>query len=277
VKQADLTGVHAWSCQLLAYRASAALSRGDVPPATDAMAEMAARLDPARRFDVGYYHFLMAWRALIEGDVAVAAAAADTFIAEWQSLGMPFGEALAGIIAAQVRHAQGRADAAVAELRRSREAGRAMNNSLLAWAVTLVEAEIALDRGDREDARAAVSRALATGREHDLVNVWGWRPSAVARLCAAALERGIEMDHARRILRTRDLVLDPLQSFGLSRREAEVLRWLTEGKRDGEIAVILGISARTVQHHLQRIYAKLNVETRTAAVAVALQAPSGKS
>jgi len=58
----------------------------------------------------------------------------------------------------------------------------------------------------------------------------------------------------------------------LTPREREVLHWLAGGKTDRDIAAILGISPRTVHKHLQRIYEKLGVETRTAAVARALNA-----
>ena len=59
---------------------------------------------------------------------------------------------------------------------------------------------------------------------------------------------------------------------GLTAREHEVLQWLCGGKTDRDIAEILGISPRTVHKHLQRIYEKLGVETRTAAVARACAA-----
>ena len=65
-----------------------------------------------------------------------------------------------------------------------------------------------------------------------------------------------------------------LGRLGLSPRECEVLCWVAEGKRDGEIAVILGISIRTVQIHVRSILKKLHVETRTAAVATCLRAMS---
>ena len=51
----------------------------------------------------------------------------------------------------------------------------------------------------------------------------------------------------------------------LTRRETEVLRWIAAGKSDGQIGAILGVSARTVQKHLQHVYEKLGVENRTAA------------
>ncbi len=56
----------------------------------------------------------------------------------------------------------------------------------------------------------------------------------------------------------------------LTAREHEVLNWIARGKSDAQIADILGMSVRTVQKHLEHIYAKLGVETRTAAVMRAL-------
>ena len=52
---------------------------------------------------------------------------------------------------------------------------------------------------------------------------------------------------------------------GMTAREAEVLRWVAAGKSDAQVGAILGISARTVQKHLERAYQKLGVENRTAA------------
>lgn len=63
-----------------------------------------------------------------------------------------------------------------------------------------------------------------------------------------------------------------LARLALTARECEVLRWLAAGKTDRDIGQILAISVRTVHKHTQRIYAKLGVETRTAAVMRALQA-----
>ncbi len=53
---------------------------------------------------------------------------------------------------------------------------------------------------------------------------------------------------------------------GLTARESQVMRWLACGKTDAEIAALLSISPRTVQKHLEHVYVKLGVETRTAAV-----------
>jgi DNA-binding CsgD family transcriptional regulator len=69
--------------------------------------------------------------------------------------------------------------------------------------------------------------------------------------------------------RTAGLSEEALTSLGLTRREIEVLDWITHGKRDAEIATILGISARTIGKHVENILRKLQVENRSAAVAAA--------
>lgn len=64
--------------------------------------------------------------------------------------------------------------------------------------------------------------------------------------------------------------------FGLTRREVEVLTWVTDGKTNAEIGQILGTSPRTVQKHLEHIFEKLGVETRTAAAMCAFASTSSQ-
>jgi DNA-binding CsgD family transcriptional regulator len=63
-----------------------------------------------------------------------------------------------------------------------------------------------------------------------------------------------------------------LERFDLTPREKEVALWMKEGKRDKEIAVILGISSRTVEKHVHQILEKLQVENRSSAIAVLTEA-----
>jgi DNA-binding CsgD family transcriptional regulator len=62
------------------------------------------------------------------------------------------------------------------------------------------------------------------------------------------------------------------EKWALSRRENEILGWVTKGKTNSEIGIILGISPRTVQKHLERVYVKLGVENRTTASTLAIEA-----
>lgn len=67
------------------------------------------------------------------------------------------------------------------------------------------------------------------------------------------------------------------KELGLTTREGEVLVWLSKGKSNRDIAQILGLSPRTVDKHLEQIYAKLGVENRTAAAAIAVNASHRKN
>jgi DNA-binding CsgD family transcriptional regulator len=66
-----------------------------------------------------------------------------------------------------------------------------------------------------------------------------------------------------------DLPAEPLQAAGMTLREIEVLRWISHGKSNAEIAEILRARPRTIQKHLEHIYEKLQVQTRGAAAAKA--------
>lgn len=79
---------------------------------------------------------------------------------------------------------------------------------------------------------------------------------------AAAEEVRINMDSKRWMY---DNVL--YKRLGLTRREVEVLTWVNDGKTNAEIGEILDTSPRTVQKHLEHIFEKLGVGTRTAAAA----------
>ena len=61
-----------------------------------------------------------------------------------------------------------------------------------------------------------------------------------------------------------------MPAFGLTAREAEVLYWVSKGKTNRDVGDILGLSPRTVHKHLEHIFAKLGVETRTAAATQAI-------
>lgn len=87
-----------------------------------------------------------------------------------------------------------------------------------------------------------------------------------------------------RLRRTRDISLNaaaasrpdfssatPLESLGLTPREAEVLLWVTQGKSNADTASILGTSEATVRKHLEHIYPKLGIESRGAASLIAIE------
>lgn len=66
------------------------------------------------------------------------------------------------------------------------------------------------------------------------------------------------------------LLVERRDEARLTQREKEVLSWVARGKTNAEIARLLWVSPGTVRKHLENVYAKLGVSTRTAAVAMFL-------
>src|SRR5262249_35971211 len=59
--------------------------------------------------------------------------------------------------------------------------------------------------------------------------------------------------------------------FGLTAREAEILAWVAQGKSNAAVAGIVSAEPRTVEKHLERIYRKLGVDSRFAAIRAVAQ------
>jgi len=58
---------------------------------------------------------------------------------------------------------------------------------------------------------------------------------------------------------------------GLTTREVEILRLVTSGLTNRQLAEQLGVSTRTVDAHLRSIYAKLGIKSRSAATRYAIE------
>jgi DNA-binding CsgD family transcriptional regulator len=68
------------------------------------------------------------------------------------------------------------------------------------------------------------------------------------------------------------LSVPSLQALGLTRRQAEALRWVALGRRGPDVARLMGLSPRTVEKHLQGVYARLGVANSSQAAATAWSA-----
>lgn len=85
------------------------------------------------------------------------------------------------------------------------------------------------------------------------------------------LQRAAKQAQTRREFKPDFSSAEPLVKLGLTRRAAESLLWLAQGKTNPDIASILGITESTVKKHVQEIFDKLGVETRGAATVRALE------
>ena len=140
----------------------------------------------------------------------------------------------------------------------------------VAWrspqALRWLEAAFAADPAPAEAAAAWLVRAQATGDQ--TLPLADGRQLLARHLGASGLAESMLL-----LSRTTPEAAAPrhLQQAALTPRETEVLSWLSKGKTNRDIADILGMSPRTVNKHLEHIFEKLGVETRTAAAAIAGQ------
>ncbi len=124
-------------------------------------------------------------------------------------------------------------------------------------------------RGQLHEIDAAAGSALIPS---------GHREKLILTRDESFLSINLIADHGRHqhllVLEEESLRVPPstLAGFGLTARETEVLTWVAQGKTNPEIGLILGMSSRTVQKHLEHVFDKLGVETRTAAILKAWQA-----
>ena len=109
-------------------------------------------------------------------------------------------------------------------------------------------------------------------------------PDEVLARVAAHLRTSRTLQAAREASRPARMSLDDAaaqarlcERFQLTEREVQVLSWVACGKTNRDIGDILGLSPRTVNKHLEHVYIKLGVETRTAATAVALASVSQRN
>ena len=188
--------------------------------------------------------------------------------------------------------AAGETDAAAAHLSEVRSIAEAVGTRPLHATARLCEGLVAAAAGDDVTARAELEEAVdlfaTSGAAFELararvelarVLVTLGRDGAAAREAALALERFDAIGAAAEAARARELLRDlggpaaatpavPCDEL-LTRRQLEVVRLVSQGLTDAEIAERLVLSKHTVHRHLQNAYARLSCSSRAAAVAEA--------
>jgi len=182
------------------------------------------------------------------------------------------------LVFARLELARGRSGEAleVARLLQGEAEAKGLSRSLL---YILLVASLALDAlGRKEEALETLTRTLEIAEREGFVRAFVEAGVPMARLLDDAARRGIHVACVGRLLAAFPSAADPIRNAldsdssrpmvePLSPREIEILKLLSEGLSNKEIADRGFIALQTVKWHTSNIYAKLGVKSRTQAVA----------
>ena len=205
---ARASGVPAMEAQLMAYAAAGAICAGNLDAAACILHETEPRLPCSPRAVIALCHFVTAWHRLLRDDAEAALHHAGSALDLAVPMGFRFLEGLARYGMAQVQYRRGEARDARLHLAKASRTGRAMKSGLLEYMCLLSAAHAALDAKRTGEARTLLRRSLALGRKREYSFFLFWQPQVMARLCAAALDAGIEVPYVRDLIRKRGLTPD---------------------------------------------------------------------
>jgi LuxR family maltose regulon positive regulatory protein len=179
-------------------------------------------------------------------------------------------------VLARLYVAQGKIDSALAVLQPLLQAARKMGRMRSAIRLMAQQAVAHYAGGDDEQAVSVLSQTLSLAEPEGFVRTFLDEGERMTQLLYLAMDRGIEPEYIGKLLantlvqkkarKPTSVLIEPL-----SGREIEVLQLIAEGLSNREIAERLVISLSTVKGHTTKIFGKLNVNSRTQAVATARQ------
>jgi LuxR family maltose regulon positive regulatory protein len=215
------------------------------------------------------------WR-LAEGNLAAAAQwVQDSGLTPDDDLAMPITPGYR--LLARILIAQNKVDEALRLLARLQRLDEACGFGVTLVRDLLIEALAWKLRGEPHHALAVLERALVLAEPEGYVRAFLDEGPQAVELLRAAAGRGMAAGHLPRLLAAAGEGLESERAAGveqpqpliepLSPRELEVLDLLAAGYANKEIANTLVISVGTVKNHLKSIYGKLEVDSRTRAVA----------
>jgi len=200
------TGVHTWTFQLLVNGYGAALAAGDLDMAARISKELEPLAARTGRLSQVFHHHFQAWEAMLRKDLMRALQMEKSALRMAVEVGCPYFEGLCRLALAQVLFQCADYRKCIAQLQRVRSIVREIPNRHLEFTGLLAFADMALAHGRARPGVKALRLGLQIGREYGYQHFLWWWPAAMSRVCARALDEGIEVDYVRTLIRTRRLV-----------------------------------------------------------------------
>ncbi|MES9997178.1 BTAD domain-containing putative transcriptional regulator [Desulfovibrio aminophilus] len=207
---AKKSGVHLFDSLLWSFQTAAQMAGGRLRQAQSSLnRQKESLLATGNALDLFFYHINCAWQALLQDKAPLAAGYMEAIEPQVERIGTPYYRALWHIGMAQARFGQGREEEAGRHVAAVRRIGREMQSQVIEWYGLIVNAWFLLLRGREKEGLEALARGFLLGRRHGYVHLEFYRPALMQLLCARALERNIEPEYARELIRKLNLAPPP--------------------------------------------------------------------
>ncbi|MET0681384.1 MAG: BTAD domain-containing putative transcriptional regulator [Burkholderiales bacterium] len=180
------------------------IARGELGALSEVIDRLAVTRDPARKLESALLQSFQSSLAVLRGDLPEAerqARAAAVLSLETGSVPAAF---ICHTVLLVALDATGQRDECQAVLERMQGLVGGVRGGFLRYHLALWEAHLLLQKGD-DAFREPLARALELGRGEDYFHQLLWWPPMMSRLCAAALDAGVETEYARQLITRRGL------------------------------------------------------------------------
>jgi ATP/maltotriose-dependent transcriptional regulator MalT/two-component SAPR family response regulator len=227
---ADTTGIHVWDHMLFAIGAYASLLENNLSSAYAFLKKQESALLGSRRHGYCHYLYLSSWYHYLNGDLSSAFSEAKTALKIAEETGYVFPVIQCCFEMAHVLHAMGHSKEAEIHLSKAYKLCVKTKSALHLYMHSISSAHFAFGMGKEKAGLKALKEALTIGRQIGCFYLlWWWHPSMMSRLCAKALDHGIEAEYAKDLIRKCRLMPDiysyienwpwPLKIYTLGRFE----------------------------------------------------------
>jgi len=207
------TGILIYENLMQGYGISSALDANDLAAARKGLNKLALSMNLFRPLDKAFYRFLKTRDALIHKDFIEASLHIDIALKMAMDVGFHILIISCHILKAYLIHELGKEKEALKYLDQSMRIIKKTGCRIFEFSLYLARAEFAFDRGDEEYGFRFLRKAMSLGKENGYLNSFVDRPAVTARLCAMALEAGIEKQFVLDMIRRRNLLPDKLPLY----------------------------------------------------------------
>jgi DNA-binding SARP family transcriptional activator len=200
-----ITGMHVAGYALLGAGVSSALMANDPATAGKLLGEMALYLREQKPWMKCFYHLLRTREALLRENPEEASLHAEISLRLSIDVGSPLSSLYCHLAKAHVMHQLGKQEEATKHLEYASSIASQIKSKIFKFWILFAESLFALDQGEEAPALKSLREALILGKEGGYLGTFIDHPSTMERLCANALDAGIEVEYVQDLIRKRNL------------------------------------------------------------------------